>query len=140
MYFDFALKANVNGRRAVDNATPLIIAAQTKNLKMMKMLLNRGAAVHAMDSDCDLAIHVSANRGHLEGIKLLMSRGSLANIGNIYLATPLMLASTGGYYSIVDYLLKNGVSMQYQLNTNRESELTLACCFVVFNDFKITMI
>ncbi|KAM3180153.1 hypothetical protein ACTXT7_016864 [Hymenolepis weldensis] len=106
--------ANVNGRRAVDNATPLIIAAETQNLKMMKMLLNRGAAVHALDSDCDLAIHVSATRGHLEGIQLLMSRGSLANIGNIYLATPLMLASTGGYYSIVDYLLKNGVSMQYQ--------------------------
>ncbi|VUZ40311.1 unnamed protein product [Hymenolepis diminuta] len=106
---------------------------------MMKMLLNRGAAVHAMDSDCDSAIHISATRGHLEGIKLLMSEGSLANIGNIYLATPLMLASTEGYYSIVDYLLKNGVTMQYQVNKNRESELTLACCSGHFDIVKLLL-
>ncbi|VDO00208.1 unnamed protein product [Rodentolepis nana] len=60
--------ANVNRRADIDDATPLITAAEKENLEMMEMLLNYGANVHAKNSDYECVIRISASKGHLEGV------------------------------------------------------------------------
>lgn len=124
-------KAIANAKREGDLATPLIIAASSTNLEMMEMLLKYKARVHATDNDGNFAIHHSAANGHLEGVKLLMSKRCLPSVGNRRYKTPLMYATMNGHYKVVEYLVKHGVSMQYQVNKYGVSELTSACAKVV---------
>nr|CDS25872.1 ankyrin repeat and KH domain containing protein [Hymenolepis microstoma] len=119
--------ANVNTRIGDNNSTPLIMASIQSNARMMKFLLDKGADIHAYDSDGNYAIHYCAANGYLEGVKLLLSRRSLPHIGNKNMFTPMMCAANKGYLGIVHCFLEHGVPMRYGVNKYGRSELTLAC-------------
>ncbi|KAM3179353.1 hypothetical protein ACTXT7_000754 [Hymenolepis weldensis] len=118
--------ANINAKIMPGDETPLIVATNRKDLRMMEFLLAHGAALHQADANGNLAIHWATTLGHLDGVKLLMQRGSLAFVGNSNFDTPLMIASVNGYTEIVEYFLSRDVPMMYQVNQKGRSELTLA--------------
>lgn len=92
----------------------------------MRALLSYRPSLQSQDKDGNFPINLAAMHGHLECVKMLMSHGSLAFVGNKEFKNPLMLAAENGHFNVVEYLLNNNIKMVYQLNKMNESELTLA--------------
>ncbi|VUZ40362.1 unnamed protein product [Hymenolepis diminuta] len=118
--------ANINATKMLGGETPLIVATSGGDLTMMEFLLVHGAVLHQADANGNFAIHRATLLGHLDGVKLLVQRGSLTTLENNDFDTPLMIASVNGYTEIVEYLLSRGVPMMYKVNQKGRSELTLA--------------
>jgi hypothetical protein len=88
--------------------TPLIHAARRGRAEAVKLLLDRGADVQAIDQDRMSALMQAIDRGYPEIAKLLIERGSTVNYraGNGY--TPLALARSKQQESVVQALLAAG--------------------------------
>ncbi|VDL58346.1 unnamed protein product [Hymenolepis diminuta] len=109
-----------------NQTTLLMEAARRGYAKILAILLDHGASLHAKDTEGNFAIHYAAENGRLKCLQLLMSKGSLAIVGNLSFKTPLMKAAENGHADVVTYLIENGVKITCMLNKNSESELTLA--------------
>lgn len=103
-----------------------MIAASKGIGEIMQILLSRAAIVRDKDTSSNYAIHPASEKGHLGCVKLLMDKGSLANMGNLIYKTPLMNAAANGHADIVEYLLPMDVNMAYQVNKSSQSELPVA--------------
>lgn len=94
----FYIKAEVNALGRSDQATPLVIAVQTGNLKSLRMLLYHNSSTSVTDKKGYTPIRHSVEIGHFKGLALLMAKGSSANIPNKALKAFLMRA---GHFRIV---------------------------------------
>ena len=103
-----------------------MIAASRGYSEILRILLSHGAPINVRDNEGNCAIHLATLNGHLDCVKLLMDKRCLAHVGNIHYHNPLIIAAAKGHVQIVNRLLDRGVDMAYQLNKNKESELTLA--------------
>lgn len=74
------------------NRTPLIVAAGTKegSIKVVKLLLEKGADVNAIDANKETALFRAASMGHTEIMKLLLAKKSLVNTINYNQSTPFI--------------------------------------------------
>lgn len=78
------------------------------NVAVVKKYLDNGVNVNDQFFAWS-ALHISANKGQLEVVKLLVERGADLNYKHpITKATPLAMAAMDGYTEIVDYLLSKG--------------------------------
>ena len=85
------------------NLAPLILAVDFKLTAIYQALLEKGADVNIKDPHGYSVLHVAAEKGDLEVVKDLVSRGAEAN----YSAegkTPLYLAFEKGNWDVVNYL------------------------------------
>ncbi|VUZ45359.1 unnamed protein product [Hymenolepis diminuta] len=118
--------ANVDSKIKEDDSTPLILAAKRTNLKMMKMLIRRGASLDALDANKKTTIHWACEKQHFDGVKLLLSHGSPSDLRDCCGYTPMMYAVAENQYDIVRYMLLKGVCMKYGLDGYEDTELTTA--------------
>lgn len=74
------------------NRTPLIVAAGTQegSIKVVKLLLEKGANVNAIDANKETALFRAASMGHIEIMKLLLAKRSPVNTTNYNQSTPLI--------------------------------------------------
>ena len=78
------------------------------NLKIMKLLLTRGANPEVLGEHQTNSLHEACRAGHLEAVKLLLSSGAeLRTLGKEN-NSPIHYATTGNCCEIIDLLLKNG--------------------------------
>jgi hypothetical protein len=70
--------ANVNARD--DDETPLLMAARTGHLGVMRVLLDKGAGINAQSERGETALIRAASASDIEMVKLLLSRGANPNI------------------------------------------------------------
>ena len=84
---------------------PLRRAATNGQLKTVKLLLDRGADVHA---DNDNALRSAAENGQLESVRLLLDRGADIHVQN---DTALRWAAEHGHSKIVALLLDRGADI-----------------------------
>uniref|UniRef100_A0A8C9ZU57 Ankyrin repeat domain 52a n=1 Tax=Sander lucioperca TaxID=283035 RepID=A0A8C9ZU57_SANLU len=87
--------------------TPLHRAAASRN-EMVKLLLNKGANLSAIDKKERQPIHCAAYLGHSEIVKLLVSRSADKSCKDKQGYTPLHAAAASGHLEIVKYLLRMG--------------------------------
>jgi ankyrin repeat protein len=87
-----------------ENFTPLHIAALNGNVEIVKLLLAKGANVHAKGLYDMQPIHFAATKGHKEVLKILIQNGALPSNQTTLGKTALALALDGNHYDLVHYL------------------------------------
>lgn len=91
-------------RRMACEYSLLHIASQEGNVDIVEFLIERRANVLETTGCNNTAIQLAANNGHLEVLKTLKKAGGVLD------AVSLHHAAAGGHVSVVDYLLKEGVT------------------------------
>ena len=115
--------ADVNAK--TKGLLPLVEAANRRNFRITKYLLNKGAKVNLGDKDGDSALIVAALRGSLGIVKLLLKHGADINRANEKGRTALIYAVYGKHKHVVKYLLEKGADVLHKDKTG-ETATTMA--------------
>ena len=96
-------KSTSNGR------TPLSYAAGNGHEAVVKLLLEKGAALETKDNNSRTPLSCAAEKGHEAVVKLLLEKGAeLETIDKSYSRTPLSYAAEKGQEAVVKLLLEKG--------------------------------
>ena len=117
--------------------TPLLIAAQHGQVETVAYLVQRGAAISAVDHNRDSAVHWAAYKGSLEVLGLLQYYAPQTAVQwtapDVYGQMPLHLAALRGHVTACRYILQQLQSSRRDLQTilyhqdkNRRTPLALA--------------
>lgn len=109
--------------------TALSLACSSGRFEVVELLLNRGANKEHRNVSDYTPLSLAASGGYVNIIKLLLSNGAEINsrTGSKLGISPLMLAAMNGHASTVKLLLDQGSDINAQIETNRNTALTLAC-------------
>jgi len=88
--------------------TPLIYAATSNQLEVMRYLIDAGANVNAESANGTTALMMASRGGHTEAVELLLARGAEVNHRNQSGATALSWAQRGGFGLIEQALTRRG--------------------------------
>ena len=105
-------------------ATPLMRAAFSGDIELVKLLLAHGANPHIMSSDRETTLMAACGTGFINGynkgrspaerlevVKLLIDLGEDVNAADSYGITPLMVAANLGDIAVVRYLVDKGADL-----------------------------
>ena len=109
--------------------TPLSLACSGGRYEVVELLLNIGANKEHRNVSDYTPLSLAASGGYVNIIKLLLSHGAEINsrTGSKLGISPLMLAAMNGHTAAVKLLLDMGSDINAQIETNRNTALTLAC-------------
>lgn len=104
--------------------TGLMIAAWSDNVKMMELLVARGADVNRANALGETALMHASWRGSANAVKWLLGKGAKVNSDPMRWSA-LHYAAFAGHGAIADLLLKNGADINAR-STNGSSALMMA--------------
>ncbi|XP_058810032.1 uncharacterized protein LOC131675175 [Phymastichus coffea] len=109
--------------------TPLSLACSGGRYEVVELLLNRAANKEHRNVSDYTPLSLAASGGYVNIIKLLLNHGAEINsrTGSKLGISPLMLAAMNGHTAAVKLLLDMGSDINAQIETNRNTALTLAC-------------
>ncbi|KFM83143.1 Ankyrin repeat and KH domain-containing protein 1, partial [Stegodyphus mimosarum] len=117
--------------------TALSLAATGGRYEVVEILLTRGANKEHRNLSDYTPLSLAASGGYVNIIKLLLNHGAEINArcrnclfcrtGSKLGISPLMLAAMNGHTQAVKLLLDMGSDINAQIETNRNTALTLAC-------------
>jgi ankyrin repeat protein len=115
-----AVSPNIGG-------TPLMYAASSRNIEVVRLLLEKGADVNARHSGNGGALMLAAQMGNPGIVKLLVEKGADVNLRNDYGYTALMYAATAESNDpeLIKPLLAGGAEVNLNADDG-ETALTLA--------------
>lgn len=91
----------------IEKGSPLIYAAGNDDIRMIRLLLDRGAKIDGPNHEGDTALAAAVSRrASTESIRLLLSAGANINMKNKRGETPLMRAKQTGDNTLVKLLTK----------------------------------
>uniref|UniRef100_A0A5K3ETX1 ANK_REP_REGION domain-containing protein n=2 Tax=Mesocestoides corti TaxID=53468 RepID=A0A5K3ETX1_MESCO len=127
LLLDYGADIEAQVERTKDTA--LSIACSHGRLEITEDLLNRGANKEHRNFSDYTPLSLAASGGFVDVIQLLLRHGAEINsrTGSKLGISPLMLASMNGYTDAVRVLLEHGSDINAQIETNRNTALTLAC-------------
>ncbi|MCJ1243058.1 hypothetical protein MMC30_000254 [Trapelia coarctata] len=93
--------------RSIDDWTPLMMAAELGDVKLMQMLINAGALIEVVcEKEGRTPLHLAARKGRRVAVKYLVEGGADVNAKDVEGATALSLAAAGKFNSVVEVLQK----------------------------------
>lgn len=109
--------------------TPLSLACSGGRYEVVELLLKYGANKEHRNVSDYTPLSLAASGGYVNIIKLLLNHGAEINsrTGSKLGISPLMLAAMNGHANAVRLLLDMGSDINAQIETNRNTALTLAC-------------
>lgn len=109
--------------------TPLSLACSGGRYEVVELLLKYGANKEHRNVSDYTPLSLAASGGYVNIIKLLLNHGAEINsrTGSKLGISPLMLAAMNGHTAAVKLLLDMGSDINAQIETNRNTALTLAC-------------
>lgn len=123
---DLLLKTSLDVNQAADNGfTPLIIAAQEGNDRVVALLLKNGARLDAAANDGATALMMSAQTAHATVTPLLLDAGADLEARNKHGATALFLSVFGRSTPALKLLIDAGADVN-TVSANRETPIFMA--------------
>ncbi|XP_077999520.1 ankyrin repeat domain-containing protein 17-like isoform X2 [Glandiceps talaboti] len=121
--------ADIEAQSERTKDTPLSLACSGGRFEVVDLLLTRGANKEHRNVSDYTPLSLAASGGYVNIIKLLLSHGAEINsrTGSKLGISPLMLAAMNGHTQAVKLLLDMGSDINAQIETNRNTALTLAC-------------
>ncbi|XP_066252742.1 ankyrin repeat domain-containing protein 17 isoform X3 [Euwallacea similis] len=121
--------ADIEAQSERTKDTPLSLACSGGRYEVVELLLNRNANKEHRNVSDYTPLSLAASGGYVNIIKLLLSHGAEINsrTGSKLGISPLMLAAMNGHGAAVKLLLDMGSDINAQIETNRNTALTLAC-------------
>ena len=109
--------------------TALAVACSAGRQQVVEILVARNANLEHRNLSDYTPLSLAASAGHVAIIRLLLDHGADINSrsGSKLGISPLMLASMNGHVQAVQTLLDRGSDVNAQIETNRNTALTLAC-------------
>ena len=92
--------------------TPLYMASREGHVKVVEMLISKGAVVNDTDENGDSPLYLAAYYGHVEVVEILIKNGAIVNEDNMTEFTPLFAASRNGHKKVVQLLLSKGATIK----------------------------
>lgn len=122
-------KADLEAQSDRTKDTPLSLACSGGRMEVVQLLLNNGANKEHRNVSDYTPLSLAASGGYVNIIKLLLQHGAEINsrTGSKLGISPLMLAAMNGHTQAVQLLLDMGADINAQIETNRNTALTLAC-------------
>lgn len=117
-----AAGADINGQHPARGETPLIIAAQNRQLNLVNLLLKQGAKVDKREferSGNRTALMIAAANGDSNIVQKLIQYGADVNAKAVLDYTPLMFAAAGGDAPVTIFLLLNGADLKEKALTGK---------------------
>lgn len=111
-----AAGCDVNAKEADDGLTPLMGAAAQGHVDAARLLIEKGADVHATDSKGRAALTMAAGSGHADIVELLVDKGADVDGKDKGGETALMRAARRGHSLIVHLLLHSGADVNTKDN------------------------
>ncbi|XP_063817725.1 poly [ADP-ribose] polymerase tankyrase-2 isoform X1 [Pseudophryne corroboree] len=106
-------------------STPLHLAAGYNRVKIVQLLLQHGADVHAKDKGDLVPLHNACSYGHYEVTELLVKHGACVNAMDLWQFTPLHEAASKNRVEVCSLLLSYGADPN-MLNCHNKSAIDLA--------------
>jgi len=103
--------SKVNSEVSLPANTPLHFAVKNVDIEIVKMLLDRGADVDAINPSSVTPLHIAVGSKKVEIVELLLNHGACVNARDCNSSTPLLLAAKDGSEEIVKLLLKHGADV-----------------------------
>lgn len=121
--------ADIEAQSERTKDTPLSLACSGGRYEVVELLLSRGANREHRNVSDYTPLSLAASGGYVNIIKLLLNHGAEINsrTGSKLGISPLMLAAMNGHTAAVKLLLDMGSDINAQIETNRNTALTLAC-------------
>ena len=92
--------------------TALHIACHVGHLRVITLLLERGANINSTNIDGYLPLHYAASRGHQDIVKYLISKGANVNAQDWLMRTPARGATNLGDYESFMILAESGADLE----------------------------
>jgi len=107
------------------DGTPLIIAVQNANKKLVEYLLEHGADVNRDSIQDGNPLIVASLKNNIELVEYLHKQGANIDAVTEYDETPLISASRAGSFQVVRYLVEQGadINLAVEAKTVKGSEL-----------------
>jgi ankyrin repeat protein len=102
-----SLGISLNFQEGYNKMCPLVKATETKQHKVIELLLEYGANLEQKDGDGDTALHTAINWQHPETLKFLLSKGANPNNLNRFKWTPLTKCIKENYRPLLEILLSS---------------------------------
>lgn len=121
--------AEVEAQSERTKDTPLSLACSGGRYEVVELLLGMGANKEHRNVSDYTPLSLAASGGYVNIIRLLLNHGAEINsrTGSKLGISPLMLAAMNGHTAAVKMLLDMGSDINAQIETNRNTALTLAC-------------
>ncbi|XP_063705994.1 ankyrin repeat and KH domain-containing protein mask-like isoform X2 [Culicoides brevitarsis] len=122
-------KAELEAQSERTKDTPLSLACSGGRYEVVELLLKHGANKEHRNVSDYTPLSLAASGGYVNIIKMLLNNGAEINsrTGSKLGISPLMLAAMNGHTPAVRLLLDMGSDINAQIETNRNTALTLAC-------------
>jgi len=123
------MNADIEAQSERTKDTPLSLACSGGRVDVVEVLLQHGANKEHRNVSDYTPLSLAASGGYVVIIRLLLNHGAEINsrTGSKLGISPLMLAAMNGHAQAVLLLLDMGADINAQIETNRNTALTLAC-------------
>ncbi|VDK73322.1 unnamed protein product [Litomosoides sigmodontis] len=100
-------------------STPLHLACGYNQVRAVKILLEKGADVQAVDIGGLVPLHNASSFGHLEVVNLLLEAGADAQAEDLWKFTPLHESASKGRLEVVKLLVANGADPTHKIGNTK---------------------
>ena len=109
----FLLENGIDVNKKLDRSklSALMCASHIGNIKICKLLLEKGAKADVVDEHGCTALKLASENGHKEICKLLLENGAAVDWRKENGIRSLVVAAQGGYKEICELLLENGADV-----------------------------
>lgn len=120
----------------------LILATQNKNIKMVKFLIQQGAALDLPDNNGNTALHAATQGNNINIVEILLEQGASPDLRNKFGFNPLHIAARNGFIEIGKLLLNNGLDIDANITggTIRGTALSEAVLAGQLNFVKLLLV